>query len=202
VGATVVVAALVLAGGPAAARAQPEHASPEATHAAGGEAAHGESIWAFLARLANFAILAGGLYYLLRRPTTSYLDARSQQIRSDLEYAARTRGEASAHLREIGERLKALPGELAAMRSRGQEEVVAEEARIKRTAEAESERLMEQARREIDRQLQIARRDLTAHAADLAVAVARARLSRELTDPAAQARLVERYISQIEARHD
>jgi F-type H+-transporting ATPase subunit b len=159
-------------------------------------------VWAFLARLANFAILAGGLYYLLRRPTAGYLDARSQQIRSDLDYAAQTRTDASARLREIGERLKALPGELEAMRSRGREEAAAEEARLKRVAEAERQRLVEQTRREIDRQLQLARRDLTGHAADLAVAVARTRLTHELTDPALQARLVDRYVSQVGGRDE
>lgn len=51
---------------------------PADTHGAApggaGEAAaehgeeHGESLWAFLSRIANFVILAGGLVYLLRSP--------------------------------------------------------------------------------------------------------------------------------------
>jgi F-type H+-transporting ATPase subunit b len=197
------LATLLAVASPALALAQPERAAPaEHGHESAAGEAHGESVWAFLARLANFAILAGGLYYLLRRPTAGYLDARSQQIRSDLDYAAQTRTDASARLREIGERLKALPGELEAMRSRGREEAAAEEARLKRVAEAERQRLVEQTRREIDRQLQLARRDLTGHAADLAVAVARTRLTHELTDPALQARLVDRYVSQVGGRDE
>jgi F-type H+-transporting ATPase subunit b len=190
------------AGGQPGHDAPPAHAAPAAESGHGSEeAAHGESLWSFLSRIANFAILAGGLYYLLRSPLGRYLDARSQQIRSDLEHAAETRAEAASRLAEIDARLKALPRELEALKARGEAEVAAEGARIRQAAEAERVRLIEQTRREIDRQLQIARRDLTAHAADLAVGVARSRLSRELTEEQ-QLRLIDRYVAQVETRHE
>jgi F-type H+-transporting ATPase subunit b len=204
----VVWAALLLATGPLAlaAAAQPEQQPPGETHAAAGEgehadAVHGESLLAFLSRVANFAILIGGLYYLLRSPVGRYLDARGQQIRTDLVQAAETRAEAAARLAHIEERMKALPGELDALGARGREEIAAEQVRMKQAAEGERHRLIEQTRREIDRQLQIARRELTEHAADLAVGVARARLSRELT-PADQLRLVDRYVTEVGGRRE
>jgi F-type H+-transporting ATPase subunit b len=150
--------------------------------------AHGESLWTLVARAANFVILAGGLYYLLRNPLGRYLQARSEQIRSDLATAAETRREAAARLQQVEERLRVLPSEIAALEARGREEIAAEEARIARAAEAE-------------RQLVAARRALAEHAADLAVGVARARLARELTTEE-QMRLIDRYVAQMGTRHD
>lgn len=166
-----------------------------------GGAAHGESLWALAARVANFLVLAGGLYYLLRNPLARYLNARSEQIRTDLATAAETRREAAARLRQVEARLRALPSEIAALEARGREEIAAEELRLTRAAEAERQRMADQTRREIERQLLAARRELAEYAADLAVGVARARLARELT-PEDQMRLIDRYVAQMRTRHD
>jgi F-type H+-transporting ATPase subunit b len=187
------------------AAAQPEHTPAPMAHdiaeAEHGAAEHGESLWSFLSRIANFIILAGGLYYLLRSPLGRYLDARGQQIRSDLEHAATTRTEAAARLAQIEARMKVLPQEIEALKARGREEIAAEQVRIRQAAEAEQRRLVDQTRREIDRQLQIARRELGTYAADLAVGVARARLERELTVDQ-QARLIDRYVEQVGTAHE
>ena len=45
-------------------------------------------------------------------------------------------------------------------------------------------------------QLRIAKRELTEHAADLAIGVARERIDSRITDDD-QARLVDRYVSQV-----
>ncbi len=180
---------------PTAAGAQP--AAP--AHAAG-EAAeedhHDEGILPTVARLLNFAILAGVLIYFLGGPVGSYLAARSTQIRQDLVTAAETRRAAASRLEEIQRQLAALPGELDALRSRGAEDIAAEERRIASTAQAERERLLEQTRREIDMRLRVARRDLTEHAAQLAVDIARARITRTVTRED-QLRLLERYAAQV-----
>lgn len=213
------VAAVLVLASAARATAQPEsaapvtmeHAAPAAESGAqdavtaeghdaaaehAGEEAHEESLGAFLSRVANFLILAGGLYYLLKSPIRDYLDGRGQQIRGDVQQAAQLRADAARQVADIGARLNALPGEIEALKQRGKDEIALEQARIKQAAEVERQRLVEQTRREIDRQLQIARRDLTAHAADLAVAAARERLVRELR-PDDQLRLVDRYAAQV-----
>jgi F-type H+-transporting ATPase subunit b len=166
--------------------------SPYATEPAHGE----ESVWVFLARIANFAILAGAIILLLRSPLTQYLKDRSAQIRGDLVNAVETRKTAAAQLGEIERRLQALPGELEALRARGAQEIAAEEARITRAAEAERERLLQQARREIDLQLRVARRDLLQHAAALAVSLAAERIRHSITDDD-QRRLVDQYLDQV-----
>ena len=159
-----------------------------------------EGIMSTVFRLANFAILAGTLVYFLRTPIANYLSSRSAQIRQDLVTAAEMRSTATAQLAEIENKLKALPGELEALKRQGAQDVEAERARIEKAAADERTRLLEQTRREIDMRMRIARRELTEHAAKLAVDVAETRIKRTIT-PDDQLRLVDRYASQLrEAR--
>ncbi len=162
--------------------------------AGGGE--HGESLWAVVGRLFNFALLAGALVYFLRSPLMAYLDERRVQVRSQLEKAAELKAEAGAQMSEIDAKLSALPGALEALKRRGAEEIAAEEARIRALAESERQRLLDKAKREIDSELRVAERDLKKRAGELAVAVATDRVKRTITD-ADQVRLVDRYVAQV-----
>lgn len=184
-----------------------------ATHAAAGDAGphgaaaehsdgeHEESLGSFLSRLGNFALLAGGLVYFLRKPLSEYLASRGEQISRDLVTAAELKATATAQLAEIDHKLKLLPAELEALKQRGAEEVKAEEARIRADAEKDRARLLEQADREIGMRVQTARRDLTELAAELAVTAAKERLRRETSD-ADQLRLIDRYVSQVRTMHE
>jgi len=165
-----------------------------AEHAA--EAEHGSSIVATIARLFNFAILAGTLVYFLKSPLAKHLADRGSQIRSDLVKAADMRTSAAAQLAAIERKMAALPGELDALRQQGAEEVAGEEARIRKAAEAERARLLEQARREIDAQLRLAERELVARTADLAVEVAARRVKSTITAED-QARLIDQYLGRL-----
>lgn len=173
-------------------------ALPEPVAAAvGGE--H-ESIWATIAKLANFAILVGTLVYFLKSPLMGLLATRGAEVRQDLVTAAEMRTAAAARLSGIQQQMQALPGELAALKRQGAEDVVAEQARITQAAAAERERLLEQTRREIEMRLRVARRELTEHAAALAVGIAEQRIRQAIT-PDDQLRLVDRYTARLgEAR--
>lgn len=189
---------------PPAAAAVPQHdaATPAPQHDAGAtaEAPHEQTLLQTVAKLANFAILAGVLVYFLRTPASAYLASRATTIRSDLVAASEMRATATAQLADIERKLQTLPEELEALKRQGAEDVVAEQARIAQAAAVERERLIQQTRREIDTRLRVARRELTEHAAQLAVQVAEARIKRTIT-PEDQLRLVERYTTQLsEAR--
>jgi F-type H+-transporting ATPase subunit b len=184
------------AGQPAAGEAHGAEAAAHGEAAAEGEGGHGESPWALIARLFNFAILAGGLFYLLRSPLMGFLEQRGISVRSELKRAAELKKEAGAQLELIDAKMKALPGEIEALKRRGADEIKAEEARIHALAEAERRRLLDQAKREIETQLRIAERDLKKRAGELAVDVATERVKRTITERD-QARLVDRYVSQV-----
>ena len=158
--------------------------------------APGHPVLDMIARVVNFAILAGSLWYLLRSPIAGYLEGRGTQIRADLVNAAETKQAAAAQIEEIDRKMKALPAELEALRAQGAQEIAAEEERIRAAAAAERERLLEQARREIDLQVKVAERELVAHAAELAVGVASERIKKNITDEDQQ-RLVDRYVGQL-----
>jgi ATP synthase F0 subunit b len=181
----------------------PAHAQPaqgaEAQH--GESAEHAESPWGLIARIFNFVVLVGALVYFLRAPLAGYLSSRSDQIRNELVTAKNTTATATAQLAEIDAKLKALPAEIETLKKRGAEEIVAEEARIKKTAEAERHRLLEQTRREIELQVRLAKRDLTDYAATLAVDLATDRIKQTVTD-ADQQRLIDRYVTQVRSAHE
>jgi F-type H+-transporting ATPase subunit b len=175
-----------------AAAAQHEGGKPAA------EAEHHEAGWLpLIAKTFNFACLVGILVYFLRQPLATYLNSRIARVREDLVTAAATREAATKQLSEIEAKLKSLPAELAVLKQRGEEEIVAERARIEQAAEVERKRLLEQTRREIDTRLRIARRDLVEFTANRAVSVAADRISRSIT-PADQVRLVDRFNAQLE----
>lgn len=189
-----------------AAQVQPDHSQPSTEDAAPGIAAepneHAEeeehhSVWAgLLWPTVNFAILFGGLWYLLATPLATYLKDRHTAIRKDLVEAASVSASAQAQLAELDRKLQALPGEIEALRRRGAEEIKAEEARIAKLATAERERLLEQTRREINLQLRLAKRELVEHTADLAVQLAGSRIEQQMT-PADQERIVDRYLNDV-----
>ena len=197
---------LSLVAAEASAQTQPDHSQPTTEQAAPGIAAepseHGEeeehhSVWeGLLWPTVNFAILFGGLWYLLATPISNYLKDRHTVIRKELVDAANVNATAQAQLAELDRKLKALPGEIEALRQRGAEEIAAEETRIAALAASERERLLEQTRREIDLQVRLAKRALVEHTADLAVQLAGHRIEQQIT-PADQERIVDRYLDNV-----
>jgi F-type H+-transporting ATPase subunit b len=187
------VAALVVL--PAASTATMFAAVQHQEAAAEGE--HEQTLLQTVAKIANFAILAGVLFYFLKTPISAYLVSRAGQIRKDLVTAAEVRATATAQLAEIERKLQSLPAELDALRAQGAADVVAEQARIARAAEVERARLIEQTHREIDMRLRVARRELTELAAQLAVTIAEERIKRSITADD-QLRIVDRYTAQLQ----
>ena len=164
------------------------------------EGGHDQSIGGMIAGMAwpvaNFVIFIGVLYYFFNKPFSEYLAGRSSTIRKDLVEAAALKSTATAQLAAIEQKLQALPGELNALRTRGAEDIKAEEQRIAAQAAAERERLLEQTRKEIDLQVRLAKKEILDHAADLSVQLATERIRNEVT-PADQDRLVDRYLTQV-----
>lgn len=182
----------------------PEHPAPAPAtgHAAQSDDEHAEGeehgmLASLMWPVANFAILFGGLWWFFKDPFANYLRDRHQSIRRDLVEAANVKAAAAAQLAEIDAKLKALPGEIEALRVRGAEEISAEEQRIAAAAAAERQRLLEQTRREIDLQLRLAKRELVEHTAGLAVQLAGERLQQQIR-PEDQERLVDRYLERVQ----
>lgn len=166
-------------------------------HAAA-EAGHAESIWPQIGKLVNFAILIGTVVYFARKPLADYLTGRRAQVRADLVAAEELKRTSAAQIAEMDARLQALPAELEALKARGQQEIAAEEHRIRELAETERTRLLDQASRDIEQRTRVARRELIEHAASLAVGVAQTKIRAQITD-VDQARLVDRYLAEVKS---
>ena len=144
-----------------------------------GEEAHGSAL-DLVFRVVNFAILAGALVYLLKKPLGNYLDARAEQIRSDLAAAVGKRERAEAERQEAEARLAGLDQDIAAVRAKGLAQAEDERRRILQAAENEAARLAERAKKEIEAELELARRRITTRAAELSIEMARKKLGEEI----------------------
>lgn len=174
--------------------------APEAKTTEGAEekAEANDSWWPVIAKFFNFVVLIGILVYYLRSPIVGYLQGRRDTIRKDLVDAATLRTTAEKQLADVRAKLAQLPGELEALTRRGQEEVVAEAARMKDATARERTKLIDRTHREIETQSRLARRQLLDHTAELAMKLARERVERDIT-PADQDRLIDRYASGVGA---
>jgi F-type H+-transporting ATPase subunit b len=179
-------------------RAAETRFAQDAPHAPGeSDDAHDSGGWdSTIAKGINFLALAGLLAYFLKAPIAGYLRNRHETIRKGLTDAAALRASAEQQLTDVRARLTALPAEIDGLRRRGREELAGERVRMAEATAREKQRVLERTRREIDLQFRVARRRLLEHAAELSIARARARITRDITSED-QARLIERYAAEV-----
>jgi F-type H+-transporting ATPase subunit b len=139
----------------------------------------------WLAVVINFAIIALGVVYFSRLHLPTMFRNRTESIRKAMDEAKAASDDAKTRLAAIESRLSRLDSDIAAMRSKAEQDGAAEEARIRAAAEDDKQKIVEAAAQEIDVAAKSARRDLAAYAADLAVQLARQRIQVDV--PADQA---------------
>lgn len=104
-----------------------------------------------LLHLFNFVILAGGLYILLYKPVTGFMEKRTEYFRSMDE-------EAKKKLREAEDRKESYEKSLSEIREQAEEE----QAAAMKKAAAESEALLEETKAKADKLLSDARKQAKA----------------------------------------
>src|SRR5512134_436507 len=134
-----------------------------------------------LKQVVNFAILVGALVYFLKKPISSFLSDRSEQLRKSIEDSARAREEAAAKLSDIEKRMAGLPDAIAALNRKMEAEGQEEARRIREAAEAEIERVWTQARFAAEQEVKKARQELRREAAGLAIAAAEEIVTKSIT---------------------
>lgn len=156
---------------------------------------HGPSIWL---KWANFAILAGGLGYLLAKKAGPYFQSRTAQIQASLREAAQAAADAAARAAEIDRRLAQLNEEIARMRAASAEQMKAEAERIRGETAKALARIESGAAQEIARAAKLARQELRTFAAGLAVAGAAEEIRRRMSG-SVQSALIERFVADLAA---
>jgi F-type H+-transporting ATPase subunit b len=126
----------------------------------------------WLAVLLNFAVIAAFLVWMSRKHLPVAFRNRTSSIQKAMKDASKASEEANQRLAAVESRLAKLDAEIAGLRATAEQEAAAEEERIRQAAQEDTRKVVEAAEQEIAAAAKNARRELTAYAADLAVALA------------------------------
>jgi F-type H+-transporting ATPase subunit b len=125
----------------------------------------------------NFAIIVFLVFWFGRKSLPAIFRVRNDSIRKALEEARRASDEANKRLADIESRLRQMDTEIGKMQASAGKEAEGEEGRIKQAAEEDIRKVVDAAEQEIEAAAKQARRDLSAHTADLAIALARKQIN-------------------------
>jgi F-type H+-transporting ATPase subunit b len=156
-----------------------------------------QSYW--LSMVLNFVVVAGLIVWAGRKYLPGMFRDRTAGIQKAMREAQEASAEARQKLAEIESRLQKLDVEIGKLRAAAEKETAAEEARIQAAAEEDARKIVASAEQEIAAAAKAARRQLTAHAADLAVALAQKQIH---IDAATDQALVRTFAGQLGASND
>ncbi len=149
-------------------------------------------------RVMNFAVLAVGLFILLRKPVANALNARIKGIKDQLEELEAKKAAAETELAKYEEKLSKLEAEAEKIIEEYKRQGEEAKARILKEAESAAEKLEEQAKRNIEHEFEQAKNNLRAEVLEDAMAKAEELIKTRIsTDD--QERLVDEYLDKVVA---
>jgi F-type H+-transporting ATPase subunit b len=131
---------------------------------------------------ANFAILAGGIGFMIYKVAPALFEQRKRAIGQAMFEAATAVRDAQTRATEIETRFTALQSEIAEIRRNAKAEMSAESDRISRETEQRLQRIQDQATQEIALIARAERDELRKYTAQLALDLAEQRLRSRLTE--------------------
>lgn len=184
----------------AASGTDPHSADKHSEAAHEGDAHHKAKGWVATDtyRVLNFAVLAGALVFLLRKPLSQALDSRIKGIQAQLEDLESKKAEAekvfSAYNTKITRLSEESEGIVAEYVRQGNEA----KARILKEAEISAYKLEEQARRNIENEFELAKQRLQQDIFEKAMTKAEEIIKKNITADD-QNRLVDEYLDKVVA---
>ena len=148
---------------------------------------------------ANFAILAFGLGYLIRKHVPPIFRKQSDEIQSALAEAAKIKHEAALYAASVEQRLANLQREIENLRETAHADMAAESERMRRETEHHVERIREQSVQEIALMTRGAKAEIRKYAAELAIGLAEQRI-RTRMNPATQENLASGFLHDLHER--
>ncbi len=149
-------------------------------------------------RVMNFAVLAIGLFLILKKPVAQALGGRIQGIKTQLEELEEKKTVAEAKLAEYEAKMAALDKEAESMLAEYIKQGEDAKARILEEAEAAAEKLKEQASKNIEYEFLQAKDELKAQIVEKALAKAEA-IIKEKINSEDQEKLVDEYLEKVVA---
>jgi F-type H+-transporting ATPase subunit b len=147
----------------------------------------------------NFALLAGALIYLCRKPLGEFFARRTALIRQELEDGRKALESAQAQLQAVEEKLSRLQSEIAEFRASAEREMEAERQRLRQAAREEAAKILEATRAQIEASTRAGKLELRVYAASQAVQLAEQLIRQRLDEPTRQ-RLFGRFVAELDAR--
>lgn len=166
----------------------------------GGEPGAGDPWMNLILKFVNFGVLAGGLYFILRKTVAQGLVDRQETVRRALQEAREAKEAAEAKYREYQEKVARLDEEVRAIHEDFRAEGERQRDRIIREAQSAAEGIRLQAEAAGANEVKRARDGLRAEVAEMAVKLAEELLAGAYT-PEDQKKAVEQTISNFERAH-
>jgi F-type H+-transporting ATPase subunit b len=192
------LAAVLVPAGVAAAQEQPspDHPPAGATGHGGEHEAHGVDPKTLGLQLFNFAVLVFILMKFGGGAINKALAARHEQLRSDIDEAARIKGAAEERFKQQEQRLANLEREIEVMITSIRQEAEQEKARIIASAEEKARRVQEETTFALEQQVKEAEARFRGEVAQAAVKVADELLRRSVT-PSDEQRLLQSFVGEL-----
>jgi len=143
-------------------------------------------------------VLAGGLYFLLRKPVSKALRARIEGIEKQLEDLEARKQAAEKELAAYADKIARLDQEAAQIVAEYERQGQEARVRIIEEAKAAAQKLEEQAKRNIAFEMKSARERLQAEVVEKALQKAESRLKERMTAED-QDRLIDEYLAKVVA---
>ncbi len=169
-------------------------AAPEEGEAAAEGEGHGQET---IYRWINFALLAGGLFYILRKPMAAFFSDRSASIRKSLEEGRKALEASQAQLKAVEEKLQHLDAEIAEFKLAAAREMGEERERMRQATAQEADKMLQATRTQMDTATKAAQLELRLYTTQLAVELAEELIRQRLDDTARQ-RLVSQFLAKLE----
>lgn len=149
-------------------------------------------------KLMNFAVLAGVLFYLARKPVKEFFSSRTTGIREELEALEQKKVESEKILAGYAEQIAALDQEADRIVADYVAQGEAAKKRILVEAEAQAAKLEEMAKRNIEQEFKAARLALKQEIVEKALAKAEILVKKSISKED-QDRLVDDYLAKVVA---
>jgi len=150
-------------------------------------------------RIMNFAVLAIGLFFILRKPFSQALNNRVKGIQDQLKELEEKKKAAEQAITQYDEKLARLDKEAGEIIEQYKRQGEESKERILKEAEAAAERLQEQARRNMEFELKEASARLQAEILEKALTKAESMIQSKIL-PEDQDRLIDEYLIKVEAK--
>ena len=164
----------------------------EHAESAAAEAAEPSILWKWI----NFAILAGGLGFLMAKTLPKVFAERTSEIQKNITHAQQAKRDAEARAAQMDARLKALGADIETFRKQASAEMQQEGERIRQETTAQIKKVEQQAALEIEAAGKHATRELRQYSAELALRLAEERVRARL-DATSESALVDRFVKEL-----